>query len=120
MKLSSLCKRRVLNLDICICFTPKKRKLHPEIPSTSDACCTYVNINVYVSIEKTECTQSRLLQLDQNDVDLDALKHNSRRREADDFLFGSLFQFRCILGCCRIGIFLGCEIFKDFFWVSLI
>ena len=62
-----------------------------------------------VSIEKTVWTQSRLHQLDQTDVDLDASKHSSRRRKQT---FSMSMYFRLLQ---NRNIVLGCEIFKDFF-----
>ena len=61
-------------------------------------------------------TQSRLLQLDQTDVDLDASKHNR-----DDFFVWVIISISMYFMLLQNrNIFLGYEIFKDFFWVSLI
>ena len=119
MKLSSLCKRRVLNLDIFICFTPEKRTTSENTVCIRRLLHMLLTLMFNVCIEKTVWTQSRLLQLDQTDVDLDVSKHNSRRRKQTIFcwvIISISMYFRLLQ---NRNISLGCEISKDFFWVSL-
>ena len=73
-----------------------------------------------VSIEKTVWTQSRLFQLDWTDVDLEASNitaDDESRRFAVVVIISISMYFRLLQ---NRNIYLGCEIFKDLFWVSLI
>ena len=120
MKLASLSKRRVLNLDICICFTPKKRTASENTICSRRLLHMLLILMFNVSIEKTVLTQSRLLQLDQTDVNLDASNitaDDESRRFFVGVIISILMYFRLLQ---NRDIFLGCKISKDFFWESLI